>query len=185
MTIKFIARNIVLAASSSFLVSCGNGGSVTDLPMLSAQFTPDQLAPPANSVSLRENDVLADTVTLEVWGEDIAQPAVRTTFTIRFDPAVLQFVDFEPGDFFEQQALPSNVAYTVPTPTPAEDDLTVQIVKSNTPLSSQGDGIFVKLRFRVIAVGASALVFEAPSLSSATGGIAQGVQWFGGRVDGL
>jgi hypothetical protein len=134
---------------------------------------------------LRENDVLADTVTLEVWGEDIAQPAVRTTFTIRFDPAVLQFVDFEPGDFFEQQALPSNVAYTVPTPTPAEDDLTVQIVKSNTPLGSQGDGIFVKLRFRVIAVGASALVFEAPSLSSATGGIAQGVQWFGGRVDGL
>lgn len=171
--------------ASFLLVSCGNGGSVTDLPMLSAQFTPDQPSPPDNSVSLRENAVLADTVAVEVWGENIAQPAVRTTFSIRFDPAVLQFVDFEPGDFFEKHALPSNVAYTVPTPGQSKDKLTVQIVTSNSPLGSQEDGIFVKLRFRVIAVGASALVFEAPILSGATGGIAQGVQWFGGRINGL
>jgi hypothetical protein len=44
-------------------------------------------------------------VTLEVWGEDIALPTFIATFAIRFEPAVVEFVDFEPGDFFEQQAL--------------------------------------------------------------------------------
>lgn len=176
---------IVLITTSCLLTSCGTGGSVTELDTLSATFVPEQSTPPANSVSLQEREVLADIVVLEVRGADIAQPAFRTTFAIRFDPAILQFEGFEPGDFFEQQAFPSDVAYTVPTPAPGEDRLSVQIVKSNTPLGSQQDGVFLTLRFRVVAAGASTLLFENPLLSGNTGGTAQGVQWFGGRVDGF
>ncbi len=178
-----VMTRLALSAASLLVISCGNGGSVTELDALSAVFTPDQLQPPDNSVSLREGLIAADTATLEVWGKAIAVPAVRTTFTIRFNAAVVQFVDFEPGDFFEQLALPSNVEYTVPALAPGADSVAVQIVKSNTPAGSLGDGVLIRLRFRVVAVGAGALAFENPVLSGSTGGIAQNVDWSGGQLE--
>jgi hypothetical protein len=177
-----------MAVSTAVLmVSCGGGGSVTDLggDGLSARFTPDQVVLPANSVSLREGPSLGDIVTMEVWAESIAQPTFIATFGIRFEPAVVEFVGFEPGDFFEQQALPTNVEYAVPPPAPGAGRLNVEIKKFGTPLGSQQDGVLVRLQFRVVMVGATGLEFEDPILADANGVGAQNVLWLGGRLEGF
>lgn len=181
---ELIVKNISIAVAL-LLVSCGAGGSVTDLDGLSVRFMPDQLSLPPNSVSLREGQILGDIATLEVWGETIALPAFRTTFTIRFAPASVEFVGFERGDFFEQQALPANVAYIVPIPASGTDRLNVEIIKSGTALGSQQDGVFLKLQFRVRVLGTSALTFENPILADANGLGAQNVAWIGGQLEGF
>jgi len=152
---------------------------------LSAQFVPDQPALPDNSISLRAGATVGDTITLEVWGENIAQPTFIATFGVRFEPAVVEFVGFEPGDFFEQQAAPANVEYTAPPPAPGAARLDVRIEKTGVPLGSQIDGVLVKLRFRVVMVGATGLEFENPILASATNVSAQNVTWLGGRLEGF
>lgn len=165
------------------LAACGGGGSVTEVGGLSVQFTAEQSSPPANSVSLQDGGVLDDLATVVVQAEDIALPAVRMTFTILFDQSVLEFADWEAGDFFEQQAMPKDVTYTVPSPAEGTGRLVVQIVKSSAPLSSLGDGVMLKLRFRGAAAGVSMLIFEGPELVGSTGTTAQNVSWFGGRLD--
>jgi hypothetical protein len=134
---------------------------------------------------LREGPRLGDTVTVEVWAEDIALPTFLTTFAIRFDPAMVAFDNFEEGDFYEQQASPANVAYTVPEPVPGTGRLNVAIAKTGTPLGSQQDGILVTLRFRVVMAGTSALEFENPILADANGLGAQNVAWLGGQLEGF
>ncbi len=172
-------------AAAFALLSCGDGGRVIELGGLSVQFTAEQPSPPANSVSLQDGGILDDVATVVVRADDIALPAFRATFTLRFDPAVVEFVEWESGDFFEQQTAPANVTYTVPPPLPGSDRLVVQIVKSGTPLGSQGDGVLVKLRFRAVAAGATMLIFESPGLADANNIDAQNVSWFGGRLDGF
>jgi len=169
---------LILLASS-----CGGGGSVTELGGLSARFTPSQAALLDNSVSLREGPSLGDTLTVEVWGENIAVPAFLTRFTIRFNPSMVEFVGFEVGDFFEQQALSTNVTYTVPPPVPGS--LEVKIEKTGTPLGSQEDGILLKVQFRVLVVGVSSIDFGNPTLADANGLVAQGVVWDGGLLEGF
>jgi hypothetical protein len=172
-------------AAAFALLSCGDGGRVIELGGLSVQFTAEQSLPPANSVSLQDGGVLDDVATVEVRAEFIALPAFRTTFTLRFDPAVVEFVDWEPGDFFEQQTDPANVTYTVPPPLPGSDRLVVEIIKTGTLAGSFGDGVLVKLRFRAIAAGATMLIFESPRLADANNIEAPNVSWFGGRLDGF
>ncbi len=183
-------RMVRLAAClviASALVACGEGGSITELEVdgLSVQFTAEESAPPANSVSLQDGGVLEDVATVEVRAEEIALPAFRATFTIRFDPAVAEFVGWEAGDFFEQQAMPADVTYTVPTPAAGSDSLAVQIVKSGAPSGSLGDGVLVRLRFRAVAAGTSMLILQNPELAGPTNITAQNVSWFGGRLDGF
>ncbi|MEW6681613.1 MAG: hypothetical protein AB1451_01625 [Nitrospirota bacterium] len=185
LSLTRLGRIGTAVSAALIMVSCGGGGSVTDIGGLSVRFTPDQTVLPADSVSLREGPSLGDTMTLEVWGEDIALPTFIATFGIRFEPAVVEFVDFEPGDFFEQQAPSTNVEYTVPTPLPGAGRLNVEIKKFGTPLGSQQDGVLVKLRFRVVMAGATGLEFADAILASENGGAAQGVTWLGGRLEGF
>lgn len=170
--------------SGLMLVACGGGGSVTEVGGLSVQFTAEQSSPLANSVSLQDGGVLDDVATVVVQAEAITLLAFRTTFTLRFEPAVVEFVGWEPGDFFEQRTAHPNVTYTIRHPG-ASDRLTVGIVKSGTLAGSFEDGVLVKLHFRAIAAGASMLIFEEPSLADANNISAQNVSWFGGRLDGF
>jgi hypothetical protein len=167
------------------VVSCGGGGSVTELGGLSVQFTPEEAAPAPNSVSLQDGGVLDDVATVDVQADAIALLAFRTSFTLRFDPAVIEFVGWEPGDFFEQRTTPANVTYTILPPAVGSDRLDVEIVKSGTLAGSFEDGVLVKLQWRAIAAGASTLLFDSPRLADANNIGAQNVSWFGGRLDGF
>ena len=178
------ALQIILIVFAMLMAASCGGGSINDLGGPSGSFIPDETTLPDNSVSLREGGVLGDIVTLEVWGENIALPTFGARFGVRFEPAVAEFVGFEPGDFFEQNTSPTNIEYTVPSPVPGAGRVDVEVKKFATPLGSQEDGVLVKLQFRVVMVGATGVQFADATLGDANGGAAQGVTWIGGRLEG-
>lgn len=151
----------------------GGGGSST----LSATFTPATGSPGSNSASLVEESGAGDILTLAVNANDVSGLA-SASFTVGYDPAKLQFMTpHAEGDVFP----PGGSITVVQSSVPGEIVVGVSAVPA-VPVDITGSSALIRLTFRSIEAGSSALTFENAALLDGSVQDLPGVAWFGGTV---
>ncbi|MBI3812650.1 MAG: hypothetical protein HY283_10700 [Nitrospirae bacterium] len=157
------------------LAGCGGGGGGSKTPSASATFTPDSASPGANTIGLSGN-VSGGNLDLIVNANGVTDSIFGAAFDLTFDPAVLTYVSYTAGDFFEKSG---NVTYAVA----ARSDRLIAGVSGQTS-GVTGTGTVVTLHFQAKAAGNSATVFQNQALCSSSSVTScdrqPSLTWFGG-----
>ncbi|MBI4714704.1 MAG: putative Ig domain-containing protein [Nitrospirae bacterium] len=160
-------------------------------PVHSFVFTPENPTPGPMSVSLSLNAgqsqgaTLAVDVRVNVLSD--APPAWGAAFDLDFDPAVLTYAGFIPGDFFEGTDQPENgsLIRLVMLQAGASGKLVVGISQNFRDPGRSGNGAILTLKFTVAASPQtlqSDLSFSNMNLLDPRGVAIDGLIWYKGRV---
>jgi len=178
---------VVLPLALFGLTGCSSSSSPVDPPPPppsdpEISFTPANGNPGANSVSLQLNATEANRLDLDVRLTTVDNVA-SMAFDLTYNPAVLSFVSFAEGTFFDQDG--QTVSILVDE-NPA-GRLIVGVARLGDVGGVSGSGVSLTLTFNGAGNGGSAFGFENNSLLDPDLNVVGGVQWFGGSatVSGL
>jgi len=145
-------------------------------------FTPANGNPGANTVSLQLNASTGNRLDLDVRLTSVDNVS-SMAFDLVFNPAVLSYVSFTEGTFFNADG--ETVSILVDE-NPA-GRLIVGVARLGDVGGVSGTGVALTLTFNGAGNGGSALGFESSSLLDPDLDAVEGVQWFGGdaAVTGL
>jgi hypothetical protein len=160
----------------------GCGGNDDTIPN---HFIPDTVDPGQDSISLELQSIGADHVVLEVKANQISAGVFSAVFDLKFDPAVLSFDGFEPGNFLEGEG--DLVDYLIEPAAGRSDVLIAGISKRQGQAGSTGDGTIVTIRFKKLEPGLSPLTFENMSLIDLSGNEIRRpdqteIKWYGATI---
>jgi hypothetical protein len=154
-------------------------------------FTPENVSPGPGTLYLSQNAALSVGTTLAVDVKVNALPAATPAFAaaidLNYDPSILTFQGFNPGDFFEATDLPENgtMVRLVSQPVLVPGKLVIGISQNSGDPGASGDGILLTLKFTVEASAAAAqgaMTFVNMSLIDPLGVGIPNLAWFGGSV---
>lgn len=145
-------------------------------------FTPANGNPGANTVSLQLNASTGNRLDLDVRLTSVNNVS-SMAFDLVFNPAVLSYVSFTEGTFFDQDGQPVSILVDE---NPA-GRLIVGVARLGDVGGVGGTAAALTLTFNGAGNGGSALRFESSSLLDPDLNPVAGVQWFGGdaSVSGL
>lgn len=177
---KAISRVIALLGLLGvvFLTACGGGSDVSSggVSLLAASFTPQQLNPGPNSVSLQEGASSGNVVTVFVQVTDTVD-LTGGTFDLFYDSARFTFVGFSAGDLFESDGV--TPLYGVNEPVSGH---LVVGVGSGTAVAVNGSETLIRLSFRADAAGSGPVTVDLADLLDDSGQAVAGVVWSGGTL---
>ena len=154
-------------------------------------FTPENPAPGAGSVYLSYNgaqsqgDILAIDVRVNSLPGSI--PAIGAAFDLDFDPAVLTYVSYMPGNFFEMTDLPENgnMLRLVAAPLRIPGTIIIGISQNNGDPGASGSGVLLTLKFRVASGGQvlqSNISLSLMNMLDLQGQAIEGLNWYDCQV---
>lgn len=148
-----------------------------------ASFVPGEPNPGSNTVSMFENATDGDLATIDITATDI-QNVFGATFDVVFDPSVVSFVSWAPGELLEQGS--ADVNYQVAQG--GVDRIVVGATRTGSAggTDAVGSTPLIRLTFRVVQVGASGMMFENQALvdDQSQPQAIPGLTWFGGTLAG-
>jgi hypothetical protein len=164
------------------LAGCSSSSSPVDPPPPPPSdpeitFTPANGSPGANTVSLQLNASDANRLDLDVQLTSVNDVA-SMAFDLTFNPAVLSYVSFTEGTFFDQDGQPVSVLVDE---NPA-GRLIVGVARLGDVGGVGGSGVSLTLTFSGAGNGGSSFGFENASLLDPDLNVVAGVQWFGGSA---
>jgi len=173
----------------SLVLGCSGGASPDrsgvvsggQQPSVTGSFTADEPNPGADTVSLAQQQVSNDVITLRVNVTDTSG-VFGAAFELQYDPSMVSFQTSAPGTLLEQGG--QTVTYNVATSSPGR--LVVAVQRQGTSASganAQGTVSLVRLTFRLLGTGTSGIDFmSSPALydAQATPQPLPGIDWYGG-----
>ena len=180
-----IVGNAVLVSLIAVGAACGGGGGgggvVRGAARFDASFVADQGPPASGTVSMAEDSVVGDVVTLRVDVTD-AVGIYGAAFDVAYDPESVSFRDWAPGTLLEQDGNAPN--YTVV----ALQNGTVVVGASRTGAVSGVDAVgsrtLVRIVFEAKRAGTTPISFRSESVTDddVPPGEIPGLSWFGGSL---
>ena len=158
----------------------GNSGQFPQTAIL-ASFTPDVDNPPSNHISISQDTVQDNLLTLRIMATSLSVAASGAAFDLEFDSNLVNFVGYSPGIFYEGN---SSVVYQVALQKGSDNKLVVGITQQAGP-GNTGSGALIELQFKAVGIGSSSLTFSNNNLTGpVTGEVIPGLTWSGGIVSG-
>lgn len=180
VTMSLLASVLILATAcggggSDGGVVSGGGGSTT----LTASFTPEAASPGSNTVALAQGSLSANLITLRVRVTDV-DDVHHAAFEVVYDGAVVDFVNYAPGELLEQNG-------NTPTYQVTEQGGKIVVGASRSGPSgtnANGGRTLISLTFRVLQASNTPVAFQNFALMD-SGFNAIGVtHWYGGTLAG-
>jgi hypothetical protein len=173
--IRVLAWLVVVSIAVGLTACGGGGGGGSNSSSTSGTFTPDQANPGTDTISLSGAVSGAD-LYLTVRANSLSDSIYGAAFDLTFDPALLTYVAYTAGDFFEKSGA---VTYAVAT----RSDRLIVGVSGQKPGAS-GAGAVVTFHFKAKASGSSATTFENQALCSTASTTVcdrqPSLSWYGG-----
>lgn len=154
-------------------------------------FSPELPAPGAGSIYMSYNGVQSqgDILAIDVRAGNlsVSTPAIGTAFDLDFDPSVLTYDSYLPGNFFEMSDIPGNgnTVRLVAIQQGAPGKLVIGVSQNSRDPGASGSGVILTLKFRV-ASGRQAMQsnisISQMSLIDVQGMIIPGLNGYNGRV---
>jgi len=178
-------KTIILSVVAT-TVACGGGGDGGGggSNVVTSNLTPSFVADPVDAgggfVSMTEDSVAGDVITIAVLVTD-AEKIYGAAFDLTYDPTVAVFQSWAPGTLLEQGGNGPN--YTVDAPRAG----TVVVGASrtgNVPAVTAGGRTLIRLTFKVLQPGNTQLSFRSASLidNRIPPEEIPGLSWFGGSL---
>jgi hypothetical protein len=176
-------KTIILSVVAT-TVACGGGGEGGGGNVVTSNLTPsfvsDQVDAGGGIVSMTEDSVVGDVITIGILVTD-AEEIYGAAFDLAYDPTVATFQGWAPGTLLEQGGNPPN--YTVDAPRAG----TVVVGASrtgNVPGVIAGGRTLIRLTFKVLQPGNARLSFRSASLTDSRIPPEEipGLSWFGGSL---
>jgi|GEM_PF-6925090 len=164
----------------SALVGCHHdtgAGPVPNASQIKASFNPS--ASPGN-IRLALESAQGDIVSLDVIA-DSAPQFTGMAFKISYDNTIAQFIGCDPGQILETSATPLYAAAII---NGIEGHIAVGASLKRGDTMVSGTGTILKLRFKVIARGNTALTFYENVLRDNTFSELSGLTWSTGTITG-
>lgn len=156
-------------------VGGGGGGSVT----LNATFVPDQATPGADTASLAQGSANANDVIVQVNVTD-TDGVHSAAFDIVWNPAMLDFVGYAPGNLLEQNS--TSATYNVGQ---SNGRIVVGASRSgNVGVNVVGTKTLINLTFHMKEVGTTPVAIQNASLRDGALTEIASISWFGGSCVG-
>jgi hypothetical protein len=161
--------------SESSSVSGGGGGSGS----LTAFFSPDNVAPGADSVTMAEGTLSGNRVTVDVNVTD-TNNVYGAAFDITFDNSMMQFDSWSPGNLLESGGHTPN--YIVDQPTGGRLVVAASRVGGVSPVNAVGSRALIRLTFRATQPGTGIVAFQNGTIQDDTPQDLPNLTWDGGSV---
>ncbi|MCC7201677.1 MAG: putative Ig domain-containing protein [Nitrospirae bacterium] len=115
-------------------------------------------------------------------------PAIGAAFDVNFDPAVLTYDSYLPGNFFEGSDIPDNgnMVKLVASPQAVPGTLIIGLSQNNGDPGASGSGTLLTLKFRVSSTAAQVLQSNVSlslmNMLDLQGEMIGGLNWYDGQV---
>ena len=179
------ALKTVLLSLVATTVACGGGGgggggSNVVTSNLTPSFITDQVDAGGSVVSMTEDSVAGDVITIGVLVRETKE-IYGAAFDLSYDPTVAAFQSWAPGTLLEQGGNPPN--YTVDAPR-AGAVVVGASRTGNVPGVTAGGRTLIRLTFKVLQPGNARLSFRSASLTDSRIPPEEipGLSWFGGSL---
>ncbi len=160
-------------------------------PANAYNFSPENPAPGAGSIYISYNgpqsqgDILA--IDVRVNRLSVTTPAMGAVFDLDFDPSVLTYDSYLPGNFFEQSDIPGNgnIVRLVALQQGIPGRLLIGVTQNNEDPGASGSGTLLTLKFRVASGDQplqSKISFSQMNLIDVHGMMVTGLNWYNGQV---
>jgi hypothetical protein len=171
-----VAMSLACSGGSSDGEVLGGGGSTA----IAASFTPDEPSPGANSASMMPVGSQGALVTVGIGVTD-TDDVFSAALDVTFDPSLVEFVDWAPGDLLEASG--QQTQYLV-APQDSRVVVGASILGGVDGVDVTGSATLIQLTFSAIQAGSSSLDFDNMALldSQSTPQEIPGVTWAGGTV---
>jgi hypothetical protein len=187
MALKRIFSMTALACLS-VAAACGGGGGDSGVvsggsSTITASFVAGETNPQAGSVSMAQDSVSGDVVTIRIRVTD-TQGIYGAAFDVIYDPATTTYVGWAPGTLLEQGGNAPN--YTVSSPQAGRVVVGASRTGNVSAVNAVGTAVLLRLSFRARQTGSSPINFQAASLSDAQvpPQALLGIHWSGGLLVG-